>query len=387
MDAIGDDGTFDRERIRPAEEISGQGYTYFRDGDVVRARVTPCFENGKGAFLSGLQWGEGLGTTELFVFAPGLDVDARFLYYVLVSSDFTERGSATMYGAHGVKRVDDTFARDYRLWLPDVDQQRIVADYLDRETARIDALIAAKQRMLRLLGEQFGSKRTGLVMGVGSVVQHLGPSWLGSPPKSWRVKRLKYLATMDSGHTPDRKIDAYWVDCTIPWVTLNDVSELESAWRFGEPKNAINALGMRNSAAHVLPTGSVILSRDATVGRSAILGRPMAVSQHFVAWKCGPELLPEYLLNVFRGPMQYHFASLTAGATIATIGMPELKELAVPVPPVDVQREITENLAVAEQRHSALASRIMTQVSLLVERRQALITAAVSGQIEAPVAA
>ena len=143
MDAIGDDGTFDRERIRPAEEISGQGYTYFRDGDVVRARVTPCFENGKGAFLSGLQCGEGLGTTELFVFAPGLDVDARFLYYVLISSDFTERGSATMYGAHGVKRVDETFARDYRLWLPDVDQQRMVADYLDRETARIDALMGS----------------------------------------------------------------------------------------------------------------------------------------------------------------------------------------------------------------------------------------------------
>jgi type I restriction enzyme S subunit len=384
MEAIGDDGTFDQGSVRAAEEVSDGGYTYFEQGDVVRARVTPCFENGKGALLSPLIGQRGLGTTELFVFNPSPRIDARFLYYLTISHDFTGKGTATIYGAHGVRRVDDHFARDYRAWLPPLLTQRAIADYLDRETSRIDALVAAKQHMVELLTERWEAKRAALVSGAGlpSDDTRIGPPWLGRVPDSWSIERLKFLAKMDSGHTPDRKIEAYWVDCTVPWVTLNDVGTLQQAWTISQSTNAINELGIANSTAHLLPAGTVILSRDATVGRTAILARSMAVSQHFVGWVCGPKLLPEYLLHVLRGPMQRHFGTLTAGATIVTIGMPELNDLVLPVPPIETQRAIVSELRQVEDRVTSMRDALSRQLRLLQERRQAIITSAVTGQLD-----
>jgi type I restriction enzyme S subunit len=113
----------------------------------------------------------------------------------------------------------------------------------------------------------------------------------------------------------------------------------------------------------------------------------MAVSQHFVAWICGPELLPEYLLNVIRGPMQDHFGSLTAGATIATIGMPDLNQLVLPVPPLGEQKRIVEEIADIEDFARRTIEIVTRQIALLQERRQSLITAVVTGQLDIPEAA
>src|SRR5437879_1471092 len=98
-------------------------------------------------------------------------------------------------------------------------------------------------------------------------------------PTDWEVVRLKTIANMESGHTPNRQIPEYWVDCNIPWVTLNDLGALEWSSIIVEPRNRISSLGIANSSARVLPADTVILSRDATVGRVAVLGKPMAISQ------------------------------------------------------------------------------------------------------------
>lgn len=240
--------------------------------------------------------------------------------------------------------------------------------------------------MVELLKERTGVARDQFVTGVGGAgaPRTEGPAWLGGVPAQWTIERLKYVARMDSGHTPDRKVAEYWVDCTIPWVTLNDVGNLSDGWSISEPVNFINELGMANSTAHLLPRSTVILSRDATVGRATTLARPMAVSQHFVGWTCGPRLLPEYLLHVLRGPMQRHFATLTAGATIATIGMPELNQLVIPLPPIEEQRAIVERIADMERRAGAVVEAINHQTTLLQEHRRALITASVTGAIDIP---
>ena len=132
-----------------------------------------------------------------------------------------------------------------RIPLPSIVTQRGIADYLDRETAQIDALIDAKEQMVRLLEEQLAVARVDLVVGAGHLHRRHGPNWLGTVPAEWGIERLKFVAQLESGHTPNRQIDAYWVDCTIPWITLNDVSDLEREWRFSNPKNAVNQLGFR----------------------------------------------------------------------------------------------------------------------------------------------
>jgi type I restriction enzyme S subunit len=361
------------------------GYTRFREGDILLPKITPTFQADRTVIAVGLEGGVGVGTTELHVVRVGPVADTRYIRYLMSSRPFLELGEASMFGVAGQKRVPDDHVRNFPVPITDIDRQRIIADYLDRETGRIDALIAAKTQMIEALRERSREARTLLVLGASyRGARDSGPRWLGDLPAHWQVQRLKYIARMDSGHTPDRKVPEYWMDCEIPWVTLNDVGALHASWEIREPANAINELGMAHSAAHVLPAGSVILSRDATVGRAAILGKPMAVSQHFVSWTCTGALLPEYLLNVFRGPMQAHLRTLTAGATIATIGMPELRELVVPVPLIAEQNEIVREIRNLERVHDQTTSRLIDQASLLHERRQALITAAVTGELEIP---
>ena len=140
MENIGEQGEIDCSISRDIADVRN-GYTRFFDGDVVVAKITPCFENGKGALIRGTLNGIGFGTTELHVLSPGCEIDARYLYYITASDHFRRLGEAAMFGAAGQKRVPEDFVRDYRVPVPPLAQQRAIADYLDRETARLDALV------------------------------------------------------------------------------------------------------------------------------------------------------------------------------------------------------------------------------------------------------
>ena len=153
MENIGEQGEVDCSIIRDIDDLRN-GYTLFFDGDVLVAKITPCFENGKGAIVRGTLSGVGFGTTELHVLSPKGEVDARFLYYVTASHSFRERGEAAMFGAAGQKRVPENFVRDYRVPVPPPAKQHAIADYLDRETARLDELKVKIQGAIALLKER-----------------------------------------------------------------------------------------------------------------------------------------------------------------------------------------------------------------------------------------
>lgn len=362
------------------------GYTRFREGDILLPKITPTFQADRTVIAVGIEGGVGAGTTELHVVRAGPDVDVRYLRYLLSSKKFLDEGEASMLGVAGQKRVPDDCLRDLRVPAVDLRRQRAIADYLDRETARIDALIEKKQRMMALIREGALVRQELLATGISQKVQ-MGPSghdWLGPIPENWSVVRLKHYARIESGHTPSRTRPELWENCTIPWVTLNDVGYLEAHEWVEETVNLISEAGIANSSARVLPAGTVILSRDATVGRCGILARPMATSQHFIDWICGQHLRPRYLWLLIRTAMQTHFASLTDGATLRTIGMPDIGELVVPLPPLDQQDLIVEQAEEVRKRAAKTTELLDKQVSLLQERRQALITAAVTGELETP---
>ena len=110
MEAVGEDGSLDLTRTKPVADVRN-GYSYFEDGDVTFAKVTPCFENGKGAVMAGLTEGAGFGTTELTVLRPRPGTDARFLRYFLSSAAFMADAAGAMTGAGGLKRVPDWYVR------------------------------------------------------------------------------------------------------------------------------------------------------------------------------------------------------------------------------------------------------------------------------------
>jgi type I restriction enzyme, S subunit len=152
MEAVGEYGGLNLEQTRAIADI-GSGYTEFDEGDVVVAKITPCFENGKGALAAGLVNGTAFGTTELHVLRPASTLERRFLFYFTISKLFRSTGEGEMYGAGGQKRVPPEFCENVRLPLPLDDEQRAIADFLDRETARIDGMVAKVDTAIERLQE------------------------------------------------------------------------------------------------------------------------------------------------------------------------------------------------------------------------------------------
>lgn len=385
MEAVGDDGTLNLERVRPLADVAS-GYTYFAEGDVTVAKITPCFENGKGALMRGLINGVGFGTTELTVLRPDAETDARYLYYLTASQPFREQGAGMMYGAGGQKRVPDDFLRDFALAWPSLSEQSTIASFLDRETAKIAALIAKQERLIALLREKRQALITHAVtkgLDADVPMKDSGVAWIGGVPAHWSVRRTRGVARLESGHTPSRQHPEYWENCTVPWISLADVWQLRDGTTeyISETKELISDLGIANSAARLLPTGTVIVSRTASVGFSGIMARPMTTTQDFVNWVCGPLIQPEYLLYVFR-TMTPEFRRLIMGSTHQTIYMPEVATFVTPLPPQDEQAEIVEHIRARTAEIDALIGKAQRAILLMREHRTALIAAAVTGQID-----
>jgi type I restriction enzyme S subunit len=154
MEAVGENGELDLTRTRPISEVEN-GYTYFRNGDVTYAKITPCFENGKGALMQKLEQGVGFGTTELTVVrAKSGHSDGAFIDWLFRSPEFRKNGEASMYGAGGQKRVPDDFVREFLTGIPPVTEQSAIAQFLVIETTKIDSLIAEQEKLIELLKER-----------------------------------------------------------------------------------------------------------------------------------------------------------------------------------------------------------------------------------------
>ena len=307
----------------------------------------------------------------------------RFFYFLMYA--LAKRGVFTAGGnPNTIDHLTATQLRHYRVAFPASSEQRAIADFLDRETAKIDGLVARKERLIELLQE----KRTALItravtrgLDPNIPMKNSGVEWLGEIPVHWDVKRVKWVARMESGHTPDKKVDAYWKDGDIPWVSLNDTRHLKDHDYINDTEYYTNELGLKNSSARLLSPRSVVFSRDATIGLCAITERAMAVSQHFIAWICSEDVIPEYLLRVFDA-MQGELERLAMGATLRTIGMPEVNTLATPVPPVDEQEVIVNHIHQERLRLDLLIAKIHEAIDILNEFRTALISAAVTGKID-----
>lgn len=198
-------------------------------------------------------------------------------------------------------------------------------------------------------------------------------------PSGWRRGNIRHFATMKTGHTPSRSVPAYWDNATIPWFTLADVWQLRDGRRtyLGDTANQISELGLANSAAELLPAGTVVLSRTASVGFAGIMPRPMATSQDFWNWVCGDELLPEYLNFQLRS-MAPELRGLNMGSTHQTIYKADAAAITIVVPPLPEQRAIADFLDQETARIDTLIDEQQRLVDLLRERRAAAIESALA---------
>ncbi|MEE2038757.1 restriction endonuclease subunit S [Nocardiopsis sp. CT-R113] len=308
--------------------------------------------------------------------------DVRFFRYQLEArkNDLRAAGMGTTFS-----ELSSGALADFEVECPSFSEQRIIADFLDIEVSRLEALVSASERIRALLND----KRAELIYSeaLGSRVRgrhkDVALGWVSGVPESWEVVPLKYIARLGTGHTPSRTNSKYWENCDIPWISLFDVGRMRDPRQevIGSTTQMISQLGLDGSSAVLHPAGTVVLSRTASVGFSTIMGKEMAVSQHFVTWTCGDRINPTYLLYLLRSMKQY-FESVQVGTTNVTVFMPDLYSIRVPLPPILTQEEIVNEIQSRVGEIDHLACKVDRKISLLKERKHALITAAVTGQID-----
>ncbi len=263
-------------------------------------------------------------------------------------------------------------------------QKEIVGFCKDRAT-EIDKALDIQRNLVETLHERKssiieGATTTGIQ---DTETKDSDVDWIGEVPEHWDVVRTRYVADLESGHTPSKSEDKYWEDCDIPWVTTSDIEDFRDGRKvyLHDTEYKINELGLEDSGARMLPEGTVFLSRTASVGFSGIMAKDMATSQDFANWVPSDEIISEYLLYVFRS-MNQEFERLMQGSTHQTIYMPDIKSFKTPLPPKDEQREIVEHIEEETEKIWELIDKVEESIDLLEEKRQALITAAVTGQID-----
>lgn len=171
----------------------------------------------------------------------------------------------------------------------------------------------------------------------------------------WENVLLDETTNRGSGHTPSKKFNSYY-DGNIKWISLADSNKLDNGL-ISDTQYRISEDGIKNSSAVVHPKGSVLLSRDAGVGKSAVMGEAMAVSQHFIVWTPKDGVLNNWFLYYKLQILKREFERMAVGSTIKTIGLPYFVKLKVKVPALPEQQKIASFLSAVDAKIAQLSQK------------------------------
>jgi type I restriction enzyme S subunit len=394
MDAVGVGGGLNLEQSRILADVSG-GYTEFQDGDVVVAKITPCFENGKAALAHGLLNGAAYGTTELHVLRTGPSLDRSFLFYVAISDMFRKLGESEMYGASGQKRVPPEFNKDFRTPLPSLAEQQAIATFLDRVTGRVDRLVAKKRELIERLKE----KRTALIsrtvtrglpaeaaakagLPVNPPLKPSALGWLGDIPAHWSVTRLKHAVSriVDCPHeTP-----VYSEDGEFAVIRTADMIQgtlrLENVYRVDAEEYR------RRIRREPVYEGDVLYGREgerwgfaATVPASPVV----CLGQRMMQFRAAAHHSNRFLMWQLNSRSTYEQGVVEKmGSTAPHVNVETIRNYWLTDPPLSEQSAISAYLDEETAKLDALIKKVEEAVERLQEYRTALITAAITGKID-----
>lgn len=377
MEAVGEYGGMSLEQTKPLADVLS-GYTYFRDDDIVVAKITPCFENGKGTQAKDLVNGIGFGTTELHVMRPKPNVNPRFLFYLSISHTFRKLGEGEMYGAGGQKRVPEDFVRNFVHPIPPIEEQSAIVNFLDQETAKVDALITKQQQLIETLQE----KRKTLILYV--VTKGLNPhaplkdsgiEWIGRVPTHWPVMRNKVvfrevdersilgdeeLLTVShiTGVTPrsEKNVNMFLAESLVGYKKCKRSDLIiNTMWAW------MGALGLSQYEGVISPSYNVYRLRSKSMVNPKYLDFLYRTPAHIVE-------INRYSKGVWESRMRlYPDAFFT---------------MQIALPPREEQDAIVDYLGKQLKLMDALEEKCQKAIELLQERRTSLISAAVTGKID-----
>lgn len=313
---------------------------------------------------------------------PSKKVLTKFGYWSIIAAKpaLQSEGQGTTFQELGRDKL-----RSIRISLPDLPTQRAIADFLDRETARIDLLIEKKQRLVALLGEKRSATVTAAVTGqtevtgVGSRDCHLAEGGGGVSGK-WRWIKLSHAyPRIGSGTTPPDEDGAYVEDGSgTNWVTTSELRES----RICETKKQVSDDALRRyPTLRVYRPGSVMFAMyGATIGRLGMLDKPACCNQACCVFEHSKMVSNKYLVYWLQH-RKNDLVALSVGGGQPNLSQQDLRNEKVYCPDLPTQRAIVDFLDRETGRLQQIQETTQQSIDRLKEYRSALITAAVTGQI------
>ena len=310
---------------------------------------------------------------------------ARYLQFLIESNSFHDYINVTCNGA-AQKVFNMEALSNWAIPSPNMHEMKCIIEFLEYETAKIDHLIEKQQQLIELLKEKRQAVISHAVtkgLDPNVLMKDSGVEWLGEVPEHWQLVPLKYLCTFSGGGTPTKDNLSYWTDGNIPWVSPKD---MKTFW-ISETQDYITEKAVKESSTNTVEQNSLLM-----VVRSGILQRtipiaintvPVTMNQDMKALKFGKRVLVEYIANLIHGnTVQLLLEWSKEGATVESIEHEYLANSLIPVPSLKEQEEITQVIAKKMKVYAELTEKAELQITLLQERRTALISAAVTGKID-----
>ena len=319
------------------------------------------------------------------VLKPKESVHGPYVHHLLRSIPFQEE-----FYRFGKGIVADLWSTNYSsmsgitLAMPPLREQMAIASFLDRETAKIDDLIAQQEKLIELLQE----KRQAVIS--HAVTKGLNPSapmkdsgveWLGEMPEHWIATPLKHcLRVIDCKH-----LTAEFIDDGIP---VASIGEVQGRWvNLENAKETTENFYQQLTGGDRTPNpGDLIFSRNATVGEVAEVSSDLprfAVGQDVVIMKPSRQISSYFCWITLRSETTRKQLDLAMiGSTFKRINVERIKSIVIALPPLQEQQEIERHIQAISGHYEALSNAAEKHAKLLQERRSALISAAVTGQID-----
>ncbi len=367
MEAMGIDQMFVvANQAKPLSEVAGS-YTYFAEGDVLLAKITPCFENGKLGIASGLKNGVGFGSSEYIVFRPDSSVSKEWLYYFLSREAFRVEGAARMSGAVGHKRVAKEFIEAYPIPVPPLTEQRRIVGILDEAFEGIATAKANAEKNLQNaraifeshLQSVFTQRGDGWVATrLGDICQRVSVGHVG-PTSEFYCEATKGIPFLRSQNVRPGRLD--WGG--VQYITREFHERLKKSRlqvgdllfvRVGANRGDCCAI---HEAVGELNCANIVFARP-TEGNAAFLER-----------YCQSPAGREQLLG------------MTTGSAQGVINTKSVAELMIPMPCPTAQEAIVQQFDILEEETQRLESIYQQKLAALDDLKKSLLHQAFNGEL------
>jgi len=363
MEDLGIDKMFARAtQTKPLSSVVGS-YTYFADGDVLLAKITPCFENGKLGIAKGLTNAIGFGSSEYIVFRPDGTLINEWLYYFLSREAFRVEGAASMSGAVGHKRVAKEFIEGYPIPIPPLPEQQRIVGILDKAFEDIATAKANAEKNLLNARAIFDSH-------LNDVFTQRGAGWV--------EKTLEQIGTTQTGSTPKTSDRANYGNF-IPFVKPADFNTDGSV---DYEKDGLTKKGL-SEARNVAAESVLMVCIGATIGKCGYTDRDVTTNQQINSLTPFDGVSHEFVYyQMLTENFQRRVLLSSAQATLPIINKSKWSALMVALPPkIQEQKRIAAKFKSLCGETQRLGSIYQQKLAALEALKKSLLHQAFSGQL------